>query len=129
MATTYPGRRDVWDPASTDGPTRSCLPERFRQRLSRARPIPGPGLLIDPPVRMPDHPAPRSAGMPRGERIGPDLVHVVSAWRLAPDDLPGIFVGAGVVDALAAGSRPAIGGNARSGGRPGIGERDGPRSS
>jgi hypothetical protein len=34
------------------------------------------------------------------ERIGPDLVHLVPARRLAPDDLPGSLDRVGVVDAF-----------------------------
>jgi len=40
--------------------------------------------------------------MPRGERIGPDLIDVVTARRLAPDDPPGALDGVGVVDAFPA---------------------------
>jgi hypothetical protein len=50
--------------------------------------VPRPRLILDPPVRMSDHPAPLPAGVAGGERIGPDLVHFIPDFRLAPDDLP-----------------------------------------
>jgi hypothetical protein len=50
---------------------------------------------------MPHHPAPRPAHVAGSERIGPYLVHVVPARRLAPDDLAGALDGVGVVDAVA----------------------------
>jgi hypothetical protein len=40
--------------------------------------------------------------MPRGERFGPGLIHVVAARRLAPDDLLCPLDGVGVIDPLAA---------------------------
>src|SRR5262249_26250690 len=49
-----------------------------------------------------DHLPPGPRGMPRGERFGPDLIDVVTARRLAPDDPPGALDGAGVVDTLPA---------------------------
>jgi hypothetical protein len=36
--------------------------------------------------------------MLRGERFSPDLIDVVTARRLAPDDPPGALEGIGVVD-------------------------------
>src|SRR5262245_53552018 len=49
---------------------------------------------------MPDHPPPRSAGVPQGEGVGPDLDHVVAARRLAPADLAGAPDRLRVVDAM-----------------------------
>jgi hypothetical protein len=40
--------------------------------------------------------------MPRGERFGPDLIDVIPARRLAPDDSPGALEGIGVVDPFSA---------------------------
>jgi hypothetical protein len=49
---------------------------------------------------MPDHPAPLPAGVPRGERFRPDLVHVVAPLWLASDDRPGALDRVGIVDAV-----------------------------
>jgi hypothetical protein len=68
---------------------------------SIGRPVPRPRLILDPPVRMPDHPAPLPAGVPRRGRIGPDLVHVVAARRLPADDLAGALDRARIADAVA----------------------------
>jgi hypothetical protein len=68
---------------------------------SIGRPVPRPRLILDPPVRMPDHPAPLPAGMPRGKRIGPDLIHIESARRLPPDDPAGALDRVRIVDAFA----------------------------
>jgi hypothetical protein len=38
--------------------------------------------------------------MPRGERLRPDLIDVVTARRLALDDPPGALDAVGVVDAF-----------------------------
>src|SRR5262249_19034028 len=81
-----------------------------------------PRLNLNPPVRVPDHPAPRSAGMAGRERIGTDLVHVVAARRLPLDDLPGAFDRVGVVDAFALAADPEYGDSRRSW-RPGPPER------
>jgi hypothetical protein len=68
-------------------------------------------IILDPPVRMPDHPPPRSAGMPQGKRFSPDLVYVVAARRLAPDDLPSALDRGRVVDAIAFVADPEHGGS------------------
>lgn len=98
---------------------------RRRQRLAGSR-----RQLTPPPaaVGTPDGPQPpiqdsgrsgaagcsaRSAGVPRGERFGPYLIHVVTPRRLAPDDPPGALDGVRVVDALAALADPVYGGSAR----------------
>jgi hypothetical protein len=79
---------------------------------SRARPVPRPRLIINLTVRLPDHPAPRSARVPAGGRLHPDLVHVIAAGQLAFDDLAGTLDGVGVVDALAFAADPAPGSSA-----------------
>jgi hypothetical protein len=67
---------------------------------------------VDVPVRKPNQPPPRPAGVPGGERAGPDLVHVVAARRLAPDDLPDSANRLGAVDRFAAKADPERGGSA-----------------
>jgi hypothetical protein len=47
----------------------------------------------------------------RGERVGPDLIDVIPARRLAPDDLPGTLDGVGVVDPFASMADPEHGGS------------------
>jgi hypothetical protein len=51
---------------------------------------------------MPDHAAPLPAGVPRGKRIGPDLINIVTPPWLAVDDRTGTVEGVGVVDAFTA---------------------------
>src|SRR5262249_47583236 len=62
---------------------------------------PRPRLYLDPPVCMPDHPPPLPRRVPRWERNGSDLVHLVLSLRLTPDDLSGALDGVGVVDPFA----------------------------
>src|SRR6516165_7660968 len=73
--------------------------------MPRTRPVgwarPRMRFVFNPPVRMPDQPAPLPAGMPRGERFGPDLIDVVTARWLAPDDPPGALDRVGVVNPVA----------------------------
>jgi hypothetical protein len=45
------------------------------------------------------------------ERLGPDLIHVVAARRLTPDDLPGAFDAVGGVDTFALVADPEHGGS------------------
>src|SRR5262249_30435720 len=77
-----------------------------------SRSHPRPRLLLDPPVRMPNHPPALPAGVTGWEGLGPDLVHVVAARRLAVDDLPGSADRLGVVDAFASVADTEHGGSA-----------------
>src|SRR5262249_21740705 len=61
----------------------------------------GCDFVFDPPVRMPDQPAPLPAGMAREERCGPDLIDVVTAPWLTADDTPGALDGVGIADSVA----------------------------
>src|SRR5262245_48707086 len=92
---------------------RGCHPDRDSIRADSVyqapRSIPRVRLVFDPPVRVPDQPAPLPGCMPRGERLGPDLIDVVTPRRLAPDDLPGTLDGDGVVDPIAAVADPEPG--------------------
>jgi hypothetical protein len=69
---------------------------------SRESPIrPGMRLILDPPVGMPDQMPPLPRRMPRGKRIGTDLIDIVAARPLAAGDRPRAFDRAGGVDPFA----------------------------
>ncbi len=92
--------------------------QKYSHGYSNVNPsTPRPRLGLDPPVRPPDHPAPRSARMARRELIGPDLVHIVAARRLALDELPDALDGVGIADASTAIADSEHGGSARKSAR------------
>jgi hypothetical protein len=73
--------------------------------------LPRPWLILNPPVRPPDHPTPLPAGVATRERLRADLIHIVAARLLAADDLSGTLDGIGVVDAFALVADPEHGGS------------------
>jgi hypothetical protein len=67
-------------------------------------------IFLNPAVQMPDQSAPLPRSVDRGERLGSNLIDIISARWLTPDNLPGALDRVGVVDSFASMADPEHGG-------------------